>query len=79
EDGQESRSSYSPLNDPSPNCSSLRASVLLDDSSYEHWLIILEYPKLPKPFGEEMIDAYLKTLASVVGRFLNNNYSLKFH
>ncbi|MBA0633227.1 hypothetical protein Godav_001850, partial [Gossypium davidsonii] len=41
EDGQESGSGYSPLNDPSPNCSSPRPSGLLDDNSYEHWLIIL--------------------------------------
>ncbi|TYI48473.1 hypothetical protein E1A91_D13G250800v1 [Gossypium mustelinum] len=62
-----SGSGYSPLNDPSPNSSSPRPSVLLDDSSYEHWLIILEFPERPKPLEEEMIDAYVKTLASVVG------------
>ncbi|MFQ6654925.1 hypothetical protein Gotur_025701, partial [Gossypium turneri] len=62
-----SGSGYSPLNDPSPNCSSPRPSVRLDDSSYEHWLIILEFPERPKPLEEEMIDAYIKTLASVVG------------
>ncbi|TYH36382.1 hypothetical protein ES332_D13G260400v1 [Gossypium tomentosum] len=62
-----SGSGYSPLNDPSPNCSSPRPSVLLDDSSYEHWLIILEFPERPKPLEEEMMDAYVKTLASVVG------------
>ncbi|MFQ6666594.1 hypothetical protein Gotur_032893 [Gossypium turneri] len=63
----ESGSDYSPLNDPSPNCSSPRPSVLLDDSSYEHWLIIFEFPERPKPLEEEMINAYVKTLASVVG------------
>ncbi|KAG4113289.1 hypothetical protein ERO13_D13G213800v2 [Gossypium hirsutum] len=62
-----SGSGYSPLNDPSPKSSSPRPSVLLDDSSYEHWLIILEFPERPKPLEEEMIDAYVKTLASVVG------------
>ncbi|TYI48475.1 hypothetical protein E1A91_D13G251000v1 [Gossypium mustelinum] len=62
-----SGSGYSPLNDPSPNSSSPRPSVLLDDSSYEHWLIILEFPERPKPLEGEMIDAYVKTLASVVG------------
>ncbi|MBA0633228.1 hypothetical protein Godav_001851, partial [Gossypium davidsonii] len=79
EDGQESGSGYSPLNNPSPNCSSPRPSVLLDDSSYKHWLIVLEFPERPKPLEEEMIDAYVKTLAFVVARFLNNNYSFKFH
>ncbi|TYI48474.1 hypothetical protein E1A91_D13G250900v1, partial [Gossypium mustelinum] len=61
-------SDYSPFRDPSrlPSKQSL-LSVLLDDSSYEHWLIILEFPEHPKPLEEEMIDAYVKTLASVVG------------
>ncbi|MFQ6651139.1 hypothetical protein Gotur_023241 [Gossypium turneri] len=67
EDGKESGSGYSPLNNPSPNYSSPRPSVLLDDSSYEHWLIILEIPERPKPLEEEMIDVYVKTLASIVG------------
>ncbi|KAH1033522.1 hypothetical protein J1N35_045696 [Gossypium stocksii] len=62
-----SGSGYLPLNDPSPNCSSPRPSVLLDESYYDHWLIILEFPECPKPLEEEMIDAYVKTLASVVG------------
>ncbi|KAA3485962.1 multiple organellar RNA editing factor 3, mitochondrial-like isoform X3 [Gossypium australe] len=62
-----SGSGYPPLNDPSPNCSTPRPSVLLDESYYEHFLIILEFPERPKPLEEEMIDAYVKTLASVVG------------
>ncbi|KAH1033529.1 hypothetical protein J1N35_045703 [Gossypium stocksii] len=62
-----SGSGYLPLNDPSPNCSSPRPSVLLDESYYDHWLIILDFPERPKPLEEEMIDAYVKTLASVVG------------
>ncbi|KAH1033533.1 hypothetical protein J1N35_045707 [Gossypium stocksii] len=62
-----SGSGYSPLNNPSPNCSSQRPSVILNDSYYDHWLIILEFPERPKPLEEEMIDAYVKTLASVVG------------
>ncbi|KAA3485963.1 multiple organellar RNA editing factor 3, mitochondrial-like [Gossypium australe] len=62
-----SGSGYPPLNDPSPNCSSPRPSVLLDECYYEHFLIILEFPERPKPLEEEMIDAYVKTLASVVG------------
>ncbi|XP_052879791.1 multiple organellar RNA editing factor 3, mitochondrial-like isoform X2 [Gossypium arboreum] len=57
-----SGSGYSPLNDPSPNWSNPPAAV-----DYEHWLIILEFSQRPKPLEEEMIDAYVKTLASVVG------------
>ncbi|MFQ6666599.1 hypothetical protein Gotur_032894, partial [Gossypium turneri] len=52
EAGQESGSGYSPLNYPSPNCSSPRPSVLPDGSSSEHWLIILEFSERPKPLEE---------------------------
>ncbi|XVE82191.1 hypothetical protein DITRI_Ditri15bG0127600 [Diplodiscus trichospermus] len=60
---------YSPLNDPSPNWSNRppKETILLDGCDYEHWLIVLEFPEDPKPSEEEMIDAYVKTLASVVG------------
>ncbi|PPD66212.1 hypothetical protein GOBAR_DD36911 [Gossypium barbadense] len=47
--------------------SSPRPSVLLDESYYDHWLIILDFPERPKPLEEEMIDAYVKTQACVVG------------
>ncbi|KAH9327905.1 hypothetical protein KI387_000013, partial [Taxus chinensis] len=33
----------------------------------KHWLITLDFPKDPKPTREEMIDAYVKTLAAVLG------------
>ncbi|KAK6254467.1 hypothetical protein SCA6_015772 [Theobroma cacao] len=64
-----SGSGYSPLNDPSPNWSNRppKETILLDGCDYEHWLIVLEFPDDPKPSEEEMIDAYVKTLASVVG------------
>ncbi|KAB2047336.1 hypothetical protein ES319_A13G038000v1 [Gossypium barbadense] len=54
---------YSPLNN-----SSRLPSVFLYGRDSEHWLIILEFPERPKPLKEEMIDTYVKTLASVVGR-----------
>ncbi|KAK5843414.1 hypothetical protein PVK06_005871 [Gossypium arboreum] len=41
--------------------------VFLYGRDSEHWLIILEFPERPKPLKEEMIDTYVKTLASVVG------------
>ncbi|KAE8698230.1 Multiple organellar RNA editing factor 3 [Hibiscus syriacus] len=64
-----SGSGYSPLNDPSPNWSNRppKETILLDGCDYEHWLIVLEFTEDPKPSEEEMIDAYVKTLASVVG------------
>ncbi|EEF45583.1 multiple organellar RNA editing factor 3, mitochondrial [Ricinus communis] len=64
-----SRSGYSPLNDPSPNWSNRppKESILLDGCDYEHWLIVMEFPNDPKPSEEEMINAYVKTLASVLG------------
>ncbi|KAK9288605.1 hypothetical protein L1049_017064 [Liquidambar formosana] len=60
---------YSPLNDPSPNWSNRppKETILLDGCDYEHWLIVMEFPNDPKPSEDEMINSYVKTLASVVG------------
>ncbi|KAB1996634.1 hypothetical protein ES319_D13G244700v1 [Gossypium barbadense] len=55
-------SDYSPFRDPSR-----LPAVVLYGRGDEHWLIILEFPERPKPLEEEMIDTYVKTLASVVG------------
>lgn len=65
-----SGSGYSPLNDPSPNWSNRppKETILLDGCDYEHWLIVMEFPNETKPSEEEMINAYVKTLATVVGR-----------
>ncbi|CAN7075621.1 unnamed protein product [Brassica oleracea var. botrytis] len=64
-----SGSGYSPLNDPSPNWSNRppKETILLDGCDYEHWLIVMEFTD-PKPTEDEMINAYVKTLTSVVGR-----------
>ncbi|KAK6930208.1 hypothetical protein RJ641_004302, partial [Dillenia turbinata] len=64
-----SGSGYSPLNDPSPNWSNRppKETILLDGCDYEHWLIVMEFPTDPKPTEDEMLAAYVKTLASVVG------------
>ncbi|XP_051152899.1 multiple organellar RNA editing factor 3, mitochondrial [Andrographis paniculata] len=64
-----SSSGYSPLNDPSPNWSNRppKETILLDGCDYEHWLIVMEFPSDPKPSEEEMINSYVKTLATVVG------------
>lgn len=63
-----SGSGYSPLNDPSPNWSNRppKETILLDGCDYEHWLIVMEFPD-PKPSEEDMINAYVKTMAAVVG------------
>lgn len=65
-----SGSGYSPLNDPSPNWSNRppKETILLDGCDYEHWLIVMEFPD-PKPSEEDMINAYVKTIAAVVGRY----------
>ncbi|GLT32577.1 hypothetical protein SLA2020_072350 [Shorea laevis] len=60
---------YSPLNDPSPNWSNRppKETILLDGCDYEHWLIVMEFPADENKSETDMIDAYVKTLASVVG------------
>ncbi|KAJ1691572.1 hypothetical protein LUZ63_015727 [Rhynchospora breviuscula] len=63
-------SGYSPSNDPSPNWSNRqpKETILLDGCDYEHWLVVMEFPTHPAPPSEEeMVDAYVKTLAAVVG------------
>ncbi|XLU43460.1 hypothetical protein S245_038274 [Arachis hypogaea] len=64
-----SGSGYSPLNDPSPNWSNRppKETILLDGCDYEHWLIVMEFPENPKPSEQQMVDAYVKTLAQVLG------------
>ncbi|VVA24682.1 PREDICTED: multiple organellar RNA editing factor [Prunus dulcis] len=59
---------YSPLNDATPNWSNRppKETILLDGCDYEHWLIVMEYDD-PKPTEEEMINSYVKTLATVLG------------
>lgn len=66
-----SGSGYSPLNDPSPNWSNRppKETILLDGCDYEHWLVVLEFSEEDKPSEEQMVESYVKTLATVVGRF----------
>ena len=73
-----SGSGYSPLNDPSPNWSNRppKETILLDGCDYEHWLIVMEFPNDSKPSEDEMIAAYVKTLAAVVGRYVCPFHSL---
>lgn len=64
-----SGSGYSPLNDPSPNWSNRppKETILLDGCDYEHWLIVMEFDAENKPTEDEMVQAYVKTLATVLG------------
>ncbi|KAF9607471.1 hypothetical protein IFM89_036068 [Coptis chinensis] len=65
-----SGSGYSPLNDPSPNWSNRppKETILLDGCDYEHWLIVMEFPAPSKPSEDEMVQSYVSTLSSVLGR-----------
>lgn len=45
-----------------------RETILLPGCDYNHWLIVMEFPKDPAPTREQMIDTYLNTLATVLGR-----------
>lgn len=46
-----------------------RETIMLPGCDYNHWLIVMEFPKDPAPTREQMIDTYLNTLATVLGRF----------
>lgn len=43
---------------------------MLPGCDYNHWLIVMEFPKDPAPTREQMIETYLNTLATVLGRLL---------
>lgn len=45
-----------------------RETIMLPGCDYNHWLIVMEFPKDPAPTREQMIDTYLNTLATVLGR-----------
>ncbi|KAG6481020.1 hypothetical protein ZIOFF_057611 [Zingiber officinale] len=45
-----------------------RETILLPGCDYNHWLIVMEFPKAPAPTQEQiMIKTYLDTLATVLG------------
>ncbi|XP_043690290.1 multiple organellar RNA editing factor 8, chloroplastic/mitochondrial-like isoform X2 [Telopea speciosissima] len=62
------RQTASSLNDPNPNWSNRppKETILLDGCDFEHWLIVMEKPE-GEPTRDEIIDSYIKTLATVVG------------
>ncbi|XP_010931876.1 multiple organellar RNA editing factor 9, chloroplastic isoform X2 [Elaeis guineensis] len=44
-----------------------RETILLPGCDYNHWLVVMEFPKDPAPNREQMIETYLNTLATVLG------------
>ncbi|KAF5728624.1 plastid developmental protein DAG [Tripterygium wilfordii] len=44
-----------------------REPILLPGCDYNHWLIVMEFPKDSPPTREQMIETYLNTLATVLG------------
>ncbi|XP_068668561.1 multiple organellar RNA editing factor 9, chloroplastic-like [Aristolochia californica] len=44
-----------------------RETILLPGCDFNHWLIVMEFPKDPAPTREQMIETYLNTLATVLG------------
>ncbi|KAK2638823.1 hypothetical protein Ddye_026618 [Dipteronia dyeriana] len=62
------RATSSSLNDQNPNWSNRppKETILLEGCDFKHWLIVLEPPD-PNFTRDEIIDLYIKTLASVIG------------
>lgn len=44
-----------------------RETIMLPGCDYNHWLIVMEFPKDPPPTRDQMIQTYLDTLATVLG------------
>ncbi|XP_022753953.1 multiple organellar RNA editing factor 9, chloroplastic-like [Durio zibethinus] len=57
-------SNYSPKRSSS---NEPRETIMLPGCDYNHWLIVMEFPKDPAPTREQMIETYLNTLATVLG------------
>ncbi|KAK4588091.1 hypothetical protein RGQ29_019184 [Quercus rubra] len=51
----------------SGNSNEPRETIMLPGCDYNHWLIVVEFPKDPAATREQMIDTYLNTLATVLG------------
>ncbi|KAK6124440.1 hypothetical protein DH2020_041817 [Rehmannia glutinosa] len=53
-----------------------RETIMLPGCDYNHWLIVMEFPKDPAPTREQMIDTYLNTLATVLGSYYSKRKGL---
>ncbi|KAF5472089.1 hypothetical protein F2P56_008831 [Juglans regia] len=58
---------YSAKRSSGSSSSEPRETIMLPGCDYNHWLIVMEFPKDPAPTREQMIDTYLNTLATVLG------------
>nr|ACU14891.1 unknown [Glycine max] len=58
---------FSAKRSSSSNNNDQRETIMLPGCGYNHWLIVMEFPKDPAPTREQMIDTYLDTLATVLG------------
>nr|CAB3482090.1 unnamed protein product [Digitaria exilis] len=65
--GRRSRSAARPRPPAAGAGGEQRETILLPGCDYNHWLIVMEFPKDPAPTREQMIDTYLNTLATVLG------------
>lgn len=45
--------------------------ILFEGCDYNHWLIVMDFSKDPKPSPEEMIETYVQTAAKVLGRSIS--------
>lgn len=69
--GLATRQTTSSLNDSSPNWSNRppKETILLDGCDFEHWLVVVEKPD-ENLTRDDIIAGYIKTLASVIGRYI---------
>ncbi|KAL8477359.1 hypothetical protein ACS0TY_029600 [Phlomoides rotata] len=63
------RQTTSSLSDPNPNWSNRppKETILLDGCDFEHWLVVMDPPEGQDITRDDIIDSYIKTLATVVG------------
>ncbi|EXB50905.1 hypothetical protein L484_021132 [Morus notabilis] len=54
-----------------------RETIMLPGCDYNHWLIVMEFPKDPAPTREQMIETYLNTLSTVLGSFEHLREAIK--
>lgn len=63
-------SNYSPLGNGPPNWSDrppTEMAPLFPGCDYEHWLVVMDAPGDGKATKQEMLDCYVKTLATLLG------------
>lgn len=63
------------LGDPNPKESDSPPTdtIKLDGCDFEHWLVVMDKPA-GDPTRDEIIDGYIKTLATVLGRLIPSSF-----